>query len=415
MLRIVLAALLLCLGVCAETRELTPRIPVPESAFLSRAEYTNAFFGFRLTLPQKHFEVIDLSDSNKALRHFLFAEKSLDHGITLLILSATQVLGNPDEEAQKMAFMPSEQGAKPPEALDIGGRLFWKNQTEQKSFSGKAYRLRYATGMRGYVLVVSVSAQNARQADELRQNIESIKFFDPKSAKEMAGADSRPYLTEAVQHRLQNAPQLDVAKLDPGHLSGNVYSNSFLGFSYHFPEGWQVGRDPAQLTLTSPQSHSQQTDAKDSWTEQCTRVLSFATEQSPSQDLDHFNPRILILAADPACFAPDLKFPESIHDNQDIQLFGEMIVRSFAGTPFLGHNASRLLAADLDGHLFLEMPSLGAVPVSGSTLLRKVHMSFVLTSLKQYWVIWLMESDTESQLSRLMKTSISFVPANPIR
>jgi hypothetical protein len=105
-----------------------------------------------------------------------------------------------------------------------------------------------------------------------------------------------------------------------------------------------------------------------------------------------------------------VKFPDSVHDDEAIQLLGQALVRSFAGTVFLGRDASRLLAADLDGHIFLEMPSGNAVPVPGTTLLRKVHMAFVLTSLRHYWVIWLMESDTESELSRLMKTAISFDP-----
>jgi hypothetical protein len=56
------------------------------------------------------------------------------------------------------------------------------------------------------------------------------------------------------------------------------------------------------------------------------------------------------------------------------------------------------------------MPSVSAVPVAGSTLLRKVHKSFVLTSLQGYWIIWLFECDTPSELDKLMKTSISFAP-----
>ena len=43
-------------------------------------------------------------------------------------------------------------------------------------------------------------------------------------------------------------------------------------------------------------------------------------------------------------------------------------------------------------------------------MLRKVHRSFVLTSLQQYWVIWLFETDTPSELERMMKSTISFAP-----
>jgi hypothetical protein len=371
-----------------------------------------------LLLPDsKHFQVADLSESNKALQHFLFAEKSGDRGLTLLIISATQVLGNPDLEAQKTVFLPGEQGSKAPEGLDIGGRLFWKNQTEQKTYVGKVYRLRYATALRGFVIVFSVSAQNGRWADELRQDIESIKFFDPATAREMAGVDSHPYLTEAVRSRLENITQLDIAHLDPGRLSGNVYSNQFLGFSYQFPPDWHTGDDrisPAVPVKPGQSSRDNSDVAKKDQgaVEQCTRLLSTATKYSQDGREETFNPHIMILAADPSCFAPDTKFPDSVHDKESIEIFGQALVRAFAGTALLGRDASRLIAADLAGHIFLEMPSGNAVPIPGSTLLRKVHMSFVLTSLRHYWVIWLMESDTESELDRLMTTSISFVPTD---
>jgi hypothetical protein len=394
-----------------------PRVPVPESAFVSKTQYTNAFFGFRLSLPEKHFQIVDLSESNKALQHFLFAEKSGDRGITLLIISATQVLGNPDIEAQKAVFLPGEQGSKGPEGLDLGGRLFWKNRTEEKTFAGKVYRLRYATGLRGFVIVFSVSAQNGRLADDLQQDIESIKFFDPATAKEEAGADSYPYLTEAVRLRLENAPKLELAHLDPGNVSGNVYSNAFLGFSYRFPADWHVTERVDRLfpkdSSQSSRSNAVNANKGPGPAEECTRVLGEATKYPQDDREEHFNPSVAILAADPGCFTSDSKFPTSIHDNEAIQLFGQSLVRSFAGTPFLGRNASRLIAADLSGHVFMEMPSGSAVPIPGSTLLRKVHMSLVLTSLRQYWVIWLMQSDTESELGRLMRTSVSFIPPAP--
>lgn len=392
-----------------------PRAIVPESAFVSQHQYTNAFFGFKLPLPDdRHYQVMDLSESNKALQHFLFAEKSANRGLTLLIVSANQVLGNAEEEAQKTVFLPGQQGSKGPEGLAIGGHLFWKNQTEQKTFAGKVYRLRYATAARGFVIIFAVSAQDSNQAETLRQGIESIKFFDPATAKDVAGADSHPYMTEAVRRRLENARHLDVAHLDSGTLSADVYSNSFFGFSYHFPNGWHA-EDAAQTAPenSSPKpSQNAASSNKDALDQQCTKVLSVATKDPPTKKDDDFSPRIAIVAADPACFAPDLKFPDSIHDDEAMQLFGQALFRSFAGTSFLGRDASRLFAADLSGHLFLEMPSGSAVPVPGSTLLRKVHMSLVVTSLREYWVMWLLESDTESELSRLMKTSISFVPSD---
>lgn len=396
-----------------------PKVTVPESAFISKGQYTNAFFGFHLPLPEKHFQIMDLSDSDKAwLHHFLFAERSVDDGVTLLVISATQVLGNSQEEAQKEIFLPGQQAAKGPEGLDIGGRLFWMNQSEQKTFSGKVHRLKYATGVPGYVLLFSVSSSNGRRADELRQDIESMKFFDPSTAKTVAGADSQPYLTEGVRRRLESAPALDLAHLDSGKLFDHLYSNAFLGFSYEFPSDWHVESAAAGLQIPENAGHTAQVIGgipaeKNQYSQQCIRLLSSSTKYAPEEGQDSFNPRIRVLAADPSCFAPDLKFPESVHDNDVIQVFGQELVRAFAGTPFLGHNANQLFAADLSGHIFLEMPSGTAAPIPGSTLLRKIHTALVLTSLRQYWVIWVMESDTESELSRLMRTAVSFESSLP--
>lgn len=388
------------------------RIPVPESGFVSPRQYTSAFFGFALPLPQgHHFRVEDLSESYKPLGHFLFEEKSADKGFTILIVSATPVLGSADDEALEAVFLPNMEARKTPEALSIGGRLFWKNAIEQKAFDGKkVWRRRYATIARGFVVRFWISAYNASLAEELGQAIESIKFFDPVKARETAGADSSPFLPQAARLRLQSPPDMDISSLDPGRISGTVYVNSFLGFSYRFPDSWHAsgGADSKLNSIRSTADGSPQNGHQDATSAQCTRVLSSATKYPEQNRPLEFNPRITILVADPICFVPDLTFPTSLHDQPTIEAYGQALFRSFAGTRFLGDRTTKLFAADLAGHIFLQVPSMNAEPIAGSTLLRKVHTELVLTSMRKYWVIWLFESDTESELGKLMKTSISF-------
>lgn len=414
-----LAALLGCFAfsaISAQTSPPQPRIPVPESAFVSAHQYTNAFFDFTLPLPKDgHFQPEDLSESDKALQHFLFAEKSFDKGITLLMVTATQVLGNPADEAQKASVIPNSHDTKAPEALDIGGRLFWKSDMEQKTLSGKLRRLRYATGSRGFVLQFSVSSYNWRLAEELRESIEAVKFVDPARIKEVAGADSKPFLPLSAQMRLNSQPSLDLAQLDAGRISETTYTNPFLGFSYHLPEGWHVANDAPQNQFGYLDQRAASTKAAEAQqaVQECTRVLLRAANQ-PANDPEHGPPsRIVILAADPVCFVPDLKFPATVHDQSALEFFGGALLRAFGGTPLMGRDASTIGAIDLGGHIFLEIPSMTAVPVPGSTLLRKVHHSFVLTALKEYWVIWSFESDSQSDLHKLMKTSISFDGTEP--
>ena len=398
---------LLCFAVIARGQGASDllKVPLPESGFVSPQQYVNAFFGFVLALPKDgHFQLEDLSDSDKALQHFLFAEKSTDKGITLLLISATQVLGSVADEAQKAAFIRGAQGDKSPEALDIGRRLFWKSDVEQKTFSGKLRRLRYATGASGYVLQFSVSSYNWRLAEELRQSIESMKFFDPGKAPEIAGNDSRPFLPVAAHIRLANLDRADLASLDSGTVSGTLYRNS-LGFSYSFPQNWKV---VTEAPLVLPPNGARPAAISQNSSQECTRVLlSLAGPEMGAATADTTR-RITILAADPSCFVPDVKFPESVRDQESIEFFGQALLRALAGTRLIGKDAHTLRAVDLAGHIFLEVPNTTAVPVPGTSLLRKIHGSFVLTEIKHYWVIWLFESDTESDLAKMMKTSISF-------
>lgn len=406
---------LLCLGAAgAQTaNDLKLKISIPESGFVSPQQYTNAFFGFTLPLPAgHHFQSEDLSLSDRALQHFLFAEKSFDKGLSILVVSATQVLGSPQDEAQKLVFLPGGQGKDGPEALSIGGRLFWKSQVEQNTLGGKIYRARYTTGAAGFVLQFSISSYSGRLLDELKQNVESIRFFDPARVREIAGAGSHPFLPQAARVRLESEPEVDLARLDPGHISSNMYSNPSLGFSFEFPDRWTVHDGRAgNESLGVLASLKTSTPTSPTSSPQCIRTLFSATKFPPDTVSPEFNSRIALLAADPACFVSDVKFPSSVHD-PDLKFFGNAIVRAFAGGPLIGQDASSIRAVDLGGHIFLEVPSVSAVPVSGSTLLRKVHKSFVLADMQQYWVIWLFECDSESELSQLMKGSVSFEPVS---
>ena len=394
------------LGQTAESQRVS-RIPIPEAGFISATQYTNAFFGFSLPLPKdRKYQIEDLSESDKALDHSLFAYKSASKGLTLLIASATQVFGAPGDEAQKAVFIPGMQGQKEAQAISIGGRLFWKGELEEKTFSGKLHRLRYATGVPGYVIVFSVSSYNSGQTEDLRNCIESVKFFDRAGASEMAGPGSRPYLPITAKRRLENAPQLDVAHLEQGSISGNRYSNPSLGFVYELPQGWY----PQDATAKRRETEVAGDSTRAAIVQECTKMLLSATQATPANEANGSSSRITIMAADPSCFAPGLKYPDSVHDSEPLNRIGQAIVHGFAGTSLLGREANILRAVELDGHLFLEMPSMSAVPVAGSTLLRKVHKSFVLTSLQQYWVIWLFETDTPSELERIMKSTISFAP-----
>jgi hypothetical protein len=299
-----------------------------------------------------------------------------------------------------------------PQGLSIGRHLFWKSETEKTDVKPKLYQMRYATGIGGYVLQFSVYSYSGKLKEELRQNIESMKFFDPAKVGQELAKDAQPYLPEAARWWLTNSPQLDLAKLDTGTLSGTTYVNSSLGFSYLFPNAWRIAVGDPSSPKAQHDAHPAARGLPQNFSEECIRVLASAVQNSRYGETG-FNPRIVIAAADPACYAPGEKFPESALDRTALQSFGADLIRAFAGTPLMGRTANTVRAAEIGNHLLFEIPSSTSAPILGSALRRKIHMLFVLTNIQNCWVIWLLESDTESELGNLLKTSISFAPAPP--
>jgi hypothetical protein len=195
---------------------------------------------------------------------------------------------------------------------------------------------------------------------------------------------------------------LNLIALDGGGLTGNTYTNPHLGFSYLFPVG-------SRFDLSTPRERTPSFEGgPQSFSEACIRVLASATyNQLAILDETSMN-SITILAADPTCFVPDQKFPESMEDQQALQALGGALIRAFSGGPFNGRKPDRIRVAQISQHIFLEIPSSTSAPSRGTALRRKIYQQFVLTQIQQYWVIWILEGGTESEFDELLRSSISF-------
>ena len=162
----------------------------PETAFVSRSQYTNAFFGFSLPLPQgaplQEFSI----RPGDASKHFLFGVKALTRGLSMMTVGATKSENGSAEEARKASSGPNRLVAKP---VEIGGREFWKCQSQENGPGGKMRRVCFASVVNGYVLQFNIDSFDARLAEELQRSIEAITFFDPEKAQEVAGPGSRAY------------------------------------------------------------------------------------------------------------------------------------------------------------------------------------------------------------------------------
>lgn len=173
--------LLFCL--IAQTRMLSQAerdpAPIPETGYVSDSRYLNAFFGFLLPLPPDA-DFHDFALPSKGDSHSIFGVQTQRNGLTALTVRATQNTGNQTEDARKAAGGPKGLSVK---KLEIGGREFWKSESEDGGRAGTMRTLIYATTMSGYTLQFMVVSFDGKLAKELRHSIESITFFDPAQAK----------------------------------------------------------------------------------------------------------------------------------------------------------------------------------------------------------------------------------------
>jgi hypothetical protein len=202
MLRLITTAVLLIIlapGGIAQSAPPTKPTVKPESAFVSGEKYANAFFGFSLALPQDpHIRNLIVPTPDSA-QHSLFGLQAQTNGLTALSITAIETSGASDEDAKKVA---AASDAKDVRKITIGGKQFWKCESQQEKAGNKMRSLIYAAALNGYVVKFLVISFDPKLADELEHSIESIKFFDPAKAKEMAGPNSQPY--SVTEKGLQN-------------------------------------------------------------------------------------------------------------------------------------------------------------------------------------------------------------------
>ena len=391
-----------------------PRVSIPESGFVSPRQYTNTFFGFSLSIPAGcRFQISDQRESDKPLEHFLFGEKCPEKGLTSFGITATPLVGNADA-AQKAVLLPSMGPKAVPETVRIGGKVFWKNALEEKTlWNQKVWRAHYATVSRGFVLLFWMSSYSSKLSADLRQAFESIKFFDPSHIQQIADADSQPYLPKSVRLRTASKPEVNIAELDAGKLNGNLYVNRSLGFSYQFPDDW-VRSTQARLPPEAQASDSAALFSGSTATpDHCQRILTSFTQYDESNRRLDFNPRVTILAANPTCFIPDMRFPTSLEDNETVKSYGEAVIHSLVGTRLIGTEKIKLWGIALNDHTFIEITSSNAQSVAGGTLLRKIHSDMIFTTFGNAWILWLFESDAEADFGKVLTSAISFASAPP--
>jgi hypothetical protein len=417
---IALLALFVSAGLRAQSAPASRPPSAPAEGFVSPTKYTNASFGFALPIPQdKSLHSISLPSRDPS-KPFLFGLGSNESGVSAFIVTAVQTGNASSAEARKVASGPKGQSAK---RIEIGSTEFWRSESQEKTPAGRMRIVNYATALPGYILNFRIVSFDDKFTDELVHAIESVTFFDPAKARELAGSDSQPYnpATEPSQGTGARAPHPSgrIEDLSPGIVSGNNYTNGALGLSYQFPAGWSLADKATQDKVTetgheAAWGNSPRAAREHEMAQKCTKVLLWTSKYPEGTHTGDVNPLIVLLAADPDCF-PSTKFPASSDDEETIRQLGQVLVRSFGDTIFGEQESMKLGTLGAQGHLFIAVSGVSRQSFLGRAAPIEIHNSMVLTPANDFWLIWIFSSGSEAGLQELRNTNITFsnVQAGP--
>jgi hypothetical protein len=380
----------------------------PESGFISSEKYTNAFFGFSLPLPpDSAFQGLIVPPTADNAYHPLFGLKATKNRPAALTISARQQISASSEDAREAASKPKSQSVK---RTAIGGKEFWKGESQEKSRVGKLRQIAYVTALNGYILEFRISSFDAKLADDLEHRVEAVSFFDPAQAQEAAGPSSRVYNPLALRSDNPDVTPSSsrIGQLDTGTISANIYKNDALGFTYEFPADWVVNEKAVEDKVIEAGhqfawGNSPSAEREHEAFQRCGRVLLMAKEFPDEVKTEEVKPLIIILAMDSAC-SPATHFPKSLHDTEGIKETAQQLVRSFAGTPFISTGSYPVKAFMVQGHVILDISTAFQVSSPGRNALLDVFTSIDATELKGYLVGWGFRSGSQSGLEELKTT-----------
>lgn len=395
------------LSVCGQASSPALLLPGvgPEDGFLSPSKYTNAFFGFSISLPQNAGLREKTLSLNRGTRdHLLIGFHSPSAELISFAITARDVPDGSEKEAKRIAAGPDSQR---PEEKTIGGRTFWRSRSPRKLGHRNMQTVIFSTAMNNYVLQFEVISFNPEITMEIEQNIENLTFFDPSKAKVIAGADSKPYTPGASKF-----PTNPIGELSTGSVSGNVYRNEALGFRYEFPRGW-VLMSKAQEEAVADAGHqfiwgnSPTAQQEHESASQCTKNLLFVRHSLEASKDGQFNSMVLLLAVDPKC-APGSRFPKGVDDREAIQQIARQIVQYFKTATMSSTEPARVRAFNNAGRIMVELSQSFTVSPPGQADPTSILSSMLMMEAGDYWVIWMFAAKDKAELAELRNTKIFF-------
>ena len=298
----------------------------------------------------------------------------------------------------------------------LAGHLFYFYETRR----GADQHIELASNLEGYAVVVTLAAGNEATVKELESYFQHVTFVTPTKVREAAGPDAEEYEGPALSpHRLaQFQADPPANHIDAGKLSGSLYENHELGFSYRIPPGWTLEAEGAvQPAIERSRSRNYEDPSMGAGEREvmkvCSRTLFSAWAKRPRADgqlsYDDFG-EVTVSAASTACF-PGMKFPASKNDRQTAHDF----LLQFGLTHPVVRDMRDAKVFTSGGNVVVFLHGAVGFQVPDDELSRRLSIAMAVTSRHGYLLTWFFAAPHDSELRPLLDELLAFEAEPPSR
>jgi hypothetical protein len=407
---------LLLSGQASPSPSTAPQDLYPDQGYLSATRYTNRYFGFAFDLPADvRLEPVPQPVARDGRIQMLqLAGPPPAYAVVSIVALPLRAKTAPDAKAILRKALEQElfYGVEELHALSkttLAGHLFYFYETRR----GADQHMALATSLDGYAVLAVLAANNEKTVKELETSFQHLTFIAPAQVRAYAGADAYEYEGPAISsHRLARLQADPPANhIDAGKLSGNLYENQGLGFSYRIPPGWTLESEGAVQPAIE---RSRKRDDERPWMGEgerelmkaCGRTLFSAWAKRPGTDgelsYDDFG-EVTVTATSASCF-PGIKFPASSADRQAIKDF--LLQFGFTHPVLRDMRDARAFTSGVSVVVFLR--GTVAFQVPGDELSRRLSIAIAVTSRRGYFLTWFFAAPHDSELRELLDEKVSF-------
>jgi hypothetical protein len=376
----------------------------PEIGRLGLSSYCNPYFGFRLRLPREMKGSTLHLPVEASERHMLLALRvaRLDRTGSLYISAVRDPSAEPLRHAARERVQLARQeglSATGPGVLKIGQRELLTVHVQNPKSDAPGDESSVFFLARDYVIQASAVSHDPPVLAALEKVLQHIEFMEPgedscREAPPLAAtrpdATAAPPLATPPLERLYWGPALPTELVEEtlkhslgqsvpaGELAAGSFLDPALGLRVALLPGWQplegeLGARIPEL-LRDPVTDAGSGDRRRALFRSCSRLL-FAAHDPRRELLPEVHPSLAVMAMPLGC-VPDMRPPETLDDQAELNDFATALLRS-TGAQLLSRG---LVRTGPGGRLFFNMD--GTLPwlPPGEKLARRMSLRLTATT-----------------------------------